>query len=236
MVSRKNWVLWKKISSFVKIAFNFSTATFCWKILTCFSFYGSLNWFFSKICLKTWCKSVGTALYLARGAICRKQVFLGRLIVCSLFLDIYRKGFGLSAKKSAGCQNFILLLHKNILRKKITMFLWSSNGFFFTNSVRKLGQVCRNCIVCGQTSHSRITNGFRKANSLSFAFGFLVDSFWLSTKKYRHVCQNCIVSLTGKKWGRTFEQFCQCLFFRIFGGNFSKLYLIIWGNSVGTAL
>ena len=222
MVSRKNLVLWKKISSFVKIAFYFSTATFCWKILTCFSFYGSLNWFFSKICLKTWCKSVGTALYLARGVICRKQVFLGRLIVSSSFSDIYRKGFGLSAKKSAGCQNFILLLHKNILRKKNYHVFVELERTFFQILAENLRQVCRNCIVRGQTSHSRITNGFRKANSLSFAFGFLVDSFGLSAKKQRHVCQNCVLSLTGKVWGQRFEQFFQCLIFRYFDGNFAK--------------
>ena len=61
-----------------------------------------MNWLFSKFCPKTCGKSVRSALYVPRGAICRKQVFLGRLIVCSLFSDFYRKAFGLSAKNSAG--------------------------------------------------------------------------------------------------------------------------------------
>ena len=222
MVSRKNLVLWKKISSFVKIAFYFSTATFCWKILTCFNFYWTLNGFFSKFCLKIWDKPVGTALYVARGAICRKQVFLGRLILCSLFSDFYRKAFGLSAKRSAGLSNLHSTSPQEHFEEKCYHVFLGARTDFFPNSGRKFGQVCRNCIVRGETSHSRETKSFRKANILSFVFGFLVESFWLSAKKYRHVCQNCILSLTDKNWGRRFEQFCQCLFFRIFSGIFSK--------------
>ena len=123
---------------------------------------------------------------------------------------------GCRQKNRQVCQNFILLLHKNILRKKITKFFLEFERFFFQILTENLGQVCRNYIVRGETSHSGKTNGFRKANSWSFVFGFLVESFWFSAKKYRHVCQNCILSLTGRNWGRMFEQFCQCLFFSDF--------------------
>ena len=184
-------------------------------------FWSSIG-FFSKFCPKTCGKSVRSALYVPRGAICRKQVFIGRLIVCSLFSDFYRKAFGLSAKKSAGCQNFILLLHKNILRKQNYHVFVELERIFFTNSVRKLGQVCRNCIVCGQTSHSRKTNGFRKAKSLSFVFGFLVECFRDVGKKHRHVCQKCILYFHRKNL-RTKLWKISCLFLRIFGRKFWKL-------------
>ena len=97
-----------------------------------FGFFWSLNGLFSNICLKTCGNFVRTALYVPREAISRKQVFIGRLLVCFLFSDFYRKAVELSAKKNRQvCQNFILLLHKNILRKKINfVFFWCSNGFF----------------------------------------------------------------------------------------------------------
>ena len=81
-------------------------------------------------------------------------------------------------------------------------------------------------------SHSKKTNGFRKAKSLSFAFGFLVESFWISAKKYRHVWQNCILSLTGKNWGRRFEQFCQCLFFSDFRRQLFEIVAIYLGATL----
>ena len=118
------------MSSFVKIAFYFSTGTFCGKSLTCFTFYWSLNWFFSKLCLKIWGKSDGNALCVARGAICRKQVFLGRLKICSLFSRFYRKAFGLSAKKSAGFSKLHSTSPREHFEEKLTMFFWNSNGFF----------------------------------------------------------------------------------------------------------
>ena len=67
---------------------------------------------------------------------------------------------------------------------------------------------------------------------MSFVFRFLVEGFWLSAKKYRHVCQNCILSLTGKIWGRRFEQLCQCLFF----SDFRRQLLEIVAKYLGATL
>ena len=168
----------KKIGRFVKTAFFFFDRNILVRKLTLFIFVWSLNRLFSKLCLKSWGKSVRTALYLARGAICRKQVFIGRLIVCSLFSDFYRKAFGLSANKSTGCQNFILL-HRNILRKKflIIMFFWSLNGFFskfwqktWGKSVGTALYVARQAIRGKQMVLGRLI--------VCLFFGFLVDSFW----------------------------------------------------------
>ena len=84
------------------------------------------------------------------------------------------------------------------------------------NSAWKLGASLSELHCICQRRHLKKTSVFRKAISLSFVCGFFVESFWLWAKKYRHVCQNCILSLTGKNWGRTFEQFRQCLFFSDF--------------------
>ena len=184
--------------------------------------FWSSNGLFSKFCPKTCGKSVRSALYVPRGAICRKQVFIGRLIVCSLFSDFYRKAFGLSAKKSAGLSKLHSTFPQEHFKEKVYHVFLELERIFFQILAENLGQVCRNCIVRGQTSHSRKTNGFRKAKSLSFVFGFLVECFRDVGKKHRHVCQKCILYFHRKNL-RTKLWKISCLFFRIFGRKFWKL-------------
>ena len=217
------WHLAKKVGRFVKTAFVFSTRTFWEKTLTLFSFVWSLNGVSSKFWLITWGKSVGTALYVASGAICRKQVFLGRLIICSLFSDFYREAFGLSAKKSARLSKLHSTSPQEHFKEKIYhVFLGAPTDFFSKFWQKTWGKSVWTALYVARQAiwGKQMVLGMLK---FCLFFGFLVESFWLSTKKYRHVCQNCILSWTGKNWGRRFEQFCQCLFFRILGGNFSKL-------------
>ena len=77
----------KKLASFIKTAFYYSTGTIWGNKLTCFSFFWNLDGIFFQFWLITWGKSFGTALYVPRGAIWRKQMCLGKLIVCFLFSD-----------------------------------------------------------------------------------------------------------------------------------------------------
>ena len=181
-----------------------------------------LEGIFSEFCLKTWGKSVRTAMYVARGAICRKQVFLGRVKICSLFSDFYRKSFGLSAKKSAGLSKLHSISPQEHFEEKIYHVFFGARTDFFQILAEKLGQVCRNCIVRGQTSHSKKTNGFRKPKSLSFVFGFIVESFRDVGKK-TSACLSKVHSILSQEKFKDKLWTISCLFFRTFGGKFWKL-------------
>ena len=145
-------------------------------------FFWKMNGLFSKFCPKTCSKSVRSALYVPRGAICRKQVFLGRLIVCSLFSDFYRKAFGLSARKSAGLSKLHSTSPQEHFEEKIYQVFLDLERFF-PKYWQKIGASLSELHCTCQTSHSKKTNGFRKANSLSFVFGSLVESFRYVGKK-----------------------------------------------------
>ena len=81
MMSWKFLDFWQKNGTSVKTAFYYSTGTFWGNKLTCFSFFWNLNRIFFQIWLITWGKFFGTALYVPRRAIWRKQMCLGKLIV-----------------------------------------------------------------------------------------------------------------------------------------------------------
>ena len=104
---------------------------------------------------------------------------------------------------------------------------------FSPNSGKKLGASLSELHFMWTDSHSKKTNGFRKASSFSFVFGFLVESFWAVGKK-TSVCLSKLHSTLSQEeiWRQTFQQFP--VFFRIFAGNFSKFYLLNWGKSVET--
>ena len=84
---------------------------------------------------------------------------------------------GCRQKKSAGLSKLHFTSPQEHFKEKNYHVFLELERFFFQILAKNLGQVCRNCFVRGQTSHSKETNGFRKANSLSFVFGFLVESF-----------------------------------------------------------
>ena len=140
---------------------------------------------------------------------------------------------GCRQKNQQVCQNSILLLHKNILRKKFTMFFWSSNGFFQILA-ENLGQVCRNCIVRGQTSHSMKTNVFRKANS--FCFRIFSRKFLALGKEISACLSKLHSTLSQEKIkDKGLNIFFVC-FFGFSAAAFRNSSRLFGGNSVWTAL
>ena len=100
---------------------------------------------------------------------------------------------GCRQKNRQVCQNFILLLHKNILRKKFTMFFFRSSNGFFPNSGRKLGASLSELHCTWPEEPFAENTFFRKATSFAFVFRFFLNFFGCRQKKHRHVCQNWIL-------------------------------------------
>ena len=136
------------------------------------------------------------------------------------------KNFRYSGEKWQVCQNCILVLHKNILRKEVDMFLFflELDRTFLQIPSKNLGQVCRNWIFGGQRSFLHKTCVSGKAKSLSW---FWVRMFSVRSSVYLQKYRQFVIS---QKWIpslhrndlRTKNWKIACACFQIFGGNISK--------------